>query len=369
MNSGYAALFLISISTIALGQNLVPNGSFEELHHLPVKDNPRNGYEFEPRSGNIPFTANLNYWVNATNTTPDLRITDPDRSKDCIRQHLVCDEARTGLNSAGIITYMRNDQTSTYREYIQVELREKLKPGKLTHVEFWAKSEREAKLVSNNLGVHFSMKKITDQTLEVLRVEPQINFTSLINPDGREWSRIRMEFSPEKPYQYLILGNFFSNENTLVADSPGFRANPRIHPYAYYLIDDVRVWQDTYPEAESVSVIAKSFSLKNLQFDYDEAIIRTSAYEDLDSICLILRNNPAYQLKIYGHTDQRGSEDYNLSLSQARADAVLSYLAEKGVAPERMTALGLGKSRLLNTAESEQAFQDNRRVEFVLQKE
>jgi outer membrane protein OmpA-like peptidoglycan-associated protein len=80
-------------------------------------------------------------------------------------------------------------------------------------------------------------------------------------------------------------------------------------------------------------------------------------------MCRVMKASDIRQFRIAGHTDARGSDEYNLRLSQLRAEEVMRYLVRDcGIAPNRLQALGLGKSLLLNAADP--LAPENRRVEF-----
>jgi outer membrane protein OmpA-like peptidoglycan-associated protein len=74
------------------------------------------------------------------------------------------------------------------------------------------------------------------------------------------------------------------------------------------------------------------------------------------------------EIEIAGHTDSRGSEDYNRRLSQGRTQAVVDYLISQGIAPHRLRAVGYGESRPIDTNDTEEGRAKNRRVEFTVVK-
>jgi outer membrane protein OmpA-like peptidoglycan-associated protein len=88
----------------------------------------------------------------------------------------------------------------------------------------------------------------------------------------------------------------------------------------------------------------------------------------LDSIALFLKEYPNVKVEIGGHTDSRGSDAYNLKLSQARAEAVRDYLIKvHNISPDRLIAKGYGERRLVVYPEkTEEDYQMNRRVEFTI---
>jgi outer membrane protein OmpA-like peptidoglycan-associated protein len=111
------------------------------------------------------------------------------------------------------------------------------------------------------------------------------------------------------------------------------------------------------------------FTLKGIYYDLDKADIRPEAARVLDSLVIILNNNPNITIELASHTDSRAPEDYNLKLSQRRAQACVDYLLKKGIAKDRMTAVGYGETRLVNDCAdgvdcTEEQHQENRRTTF-----
>ena len=371
-----AFIFFTSlISTITFGQNLVPNGSFEKLRNLPVKPNPRKHFQFERYSGFRPYKSNLNDWIAASETTPDLRMKDPDNLKICQSRFDECDEPRTGDNCVGIITYQDNEKTDTYREYIQVKLKDPLRQGVRTFVEFWVAKERQAKLVSNNIGCYFSKNKISAGPAEVILVNPVINDSSLVNFDRKEWVKIEGEFTAEDASRYLTIGNFFKNKDTKVQKYDAYAGATWTPPYAYYLIDDVRVWQEgdkkeaiLDPVVISKPTINQPFVIQDLQFDFDEWTITNTGSLKLQKVLDYVKQKDRLCIFISGHTDSKGSLAYNLTLSEKRAKSVADFFISAGIDEDRLSWKGYGDTRPLVAANSASSEQRNRRVEITLRK-
>ena len=366
-------LLLFSCHLSLVAQNLVPNPSFEQLRNLPVKNNPKNTFEYEPKSGYIPYMQNLSYWFAATETTPDLRISSQDQYSKCRKLYKNCDKARTGSNCVGIITFMSNSTSKTYREYLQIKLRERLRPNEKTYVELWVSKERQAKLISNNMGIHFSLRKTTESTLENLELKPQINFDTLINQDEKKWIKLRGSFIPDKPYLFMLIGNFYNNEQTKAFWFESFNGNPYTPPYAYYLIDDVRVWQENdKPEPpllmfnDQVLNANEPIALKNVEFDFDSAELQDSSFAELQRLRAFLSQNPDVKIALQGHTDASGSDLYNQSLSEQRAKSVFTYLVEQGIKAERLSYKGFGEANPVKDNDSDEGRSRNRRVEFLV---
>ncbi len=353
-------------------QNLVPNYSFENLINLPLKI-PKNRsvstFQFEPSSGYIPYNKNLNHWFAATKTTPDLRIINKRSYLDCSKRHPYCILPKTGNNVVGIITSMQNKYTDSYREYIQIKLGKTLRPGVKTYVELWVVKDHSAKLISNNIGCYFSQKSVYEDTEEVLDLIPQINYDSIIDQNPHGWIQIRDSFIPDKPLRYLVIGNFFNNENTKIDFVKDHNLSPYVPPYAYYLIDDVRVWQENDQEIvfeEKRVQKNEPIRINNIFFETDKAILLPDSFVELNKLFSFLKNNPTIKISIQGHTDNQGNEDYNLNLSNARAKATVDFLTKKGVDTNRVTFKGFGESIPIKSNETKEGRQQNRRVEFLI---
>ncbi|MEN3045450.1 MAG: OmpA family protein [Candidatus Hydrothermales bacterium] len=110
------------------------------------------------------------------------------------------------------------------------------------------------------------------------------------------------------------------------------------------------------------------FTFRNIYFDFNKATIRPESYPVLDSIALMLKENPTIIVEIGGHTDERGSKSYNKNLSQKRSESVRNYLFEKhGIELLRLIPVGYGEDfPVVKNAKTEEEHQLNRRVEFKI---
>jgi peptidoglycan-associated lipoprotein len=95
-------------------------------------------------------------------------------------------------------------------------------------------------------------------------------------------------------------------------------------------------------------------------FDFDQAVIRDDARPVLDSQANWLNSNKSVNVQIAGDCDERGTEEYNLALGNRRAYAAETYLAAKGVAPDRMNTISYGKDRPIAPGSTEEAWAQNR---------
>jgi hypothetical protein len=106
--------------------------------------------------------------------------------------------------------------------------------------------------------------------------------------------------------------------------------------------------------------------MRNIFFDFDKASLRPESNLELDRLRKVMLDYPNMKIEISGHTDNKGSADYNRKLSQSRAKSVLDYLVKKGISPDRMTFAGYGFDRPLSPNETEEGRQLNRRTEFEI---
>jgi len=122
-------------------------------------------------------------------------------------------------------------------------------------------------------------------------------------------------------------------------------------------------------ELEPIQIGSK-IVLNNIFFDFDKATLRDISKIELEKLTKLMVNNPKIIVEISGHTDAKGNENYNLKLSQDRAQAVVNYLITRGIDKNRMIAKGYGKSRPIannynpDGTENPEGMQLNRRVEL-----
>ena len=112
-------------------------------------------------------------------------------------------------------------------------------------------------------------------------------------------------------------------------------------------------------------ILNKSIVLENIYYDLDRANIRDDAALELNKLVRILIDNPKISIELSSHTDDRATVEYNLDLSQRRAESAVNYIISKGISKNRLIAKGYGESELIiKNATSEEEHQINRRTEF-----
>lgn len=103
-----------------------------------------------------------------------------------------------------------------------------------------------------------------------------------------------------------------------------------------------------------------------VNFDFNSSNLTSTAKANLDKLANVLVKNSDTNINIYGHTDSKGSDEYNQNLSERRANAVKAYLVSKGIASSRLFAMGVGEKQPVATNETEAGRAQNRRVEFAI---
>ena len=101
-----------------------------------------------------------------------------------------------------------------------------------------------------------------------------------------------------------------------------------------------------------------------IHFEYDQASVRDEDKATLDAKVAILKKNPGAKIRITGHCDERGSDDYNITLGMKRATAAKEYLVRAGIDAARIDVSSLGREKPMDASSNEAAWAKNRRDEF-----
>lgn len=127
---------------------------------------------------------------------------------------------------------------------------------------------------------------------------------------------------------------------------------------------------DGCPDEARVAIVERQIVFhQKIHFDTAKDTIKAESFSILDEIAGLLVAYPQVErVRIEGHTDERGAEDYNRDLSGRRAAAVARYLVGQGVEDTRMTTIGFGEDRPLAFGSDDEAWSQNRRVEFLIQR-
>ena len=111
-----------------------------------------------------------------------------------------------------------------------------------------------------------------------------------------------------------------------------------------------------------------SITLNNVFFDFDKSLLKSESGPELDRMLDLLQKESTMQIEISGHTDSMGPDRYNMALSERRAKTVVAYLVRRGISKKRLKVQSFGETKPLDTNDTEEGREKNRRVEFKILK-
>lgn len=340
-------------------ENLIPNPGFEAYSTAPI------GWFYR----GAHFTNVMKYWSSATAASPDVfgpRVRVPDHWTD---KGFGDQFSHSGESMVGFTVYGCDNGKPHCREYVQVQLLEPLVPKQNYYLEFWL-VHLPRSLQTNNIGVHFSAGRVDVRVDELLTFEPQFNEEQVVRAENHVWTKVSGHFTAAEELDYIILGNFFPDSMTVAEE---FRADNL--QFGYYYMDDVLLkkvppFLDVPLDPNDLSLIelevGKVFQLRNIFFDTDKTELLPRSFVELNTLFRMMQEHPNMIIEVRGHTDSVGKNEYNGYLSRKRAEAVIDYLSEQGIATKRMHAIGLGSTQPIADNETEVGRQMNRRVEFLV---
>jgi outer membrane protein OmpA-like peptidoglycan-associated protein len=382
------------ITAVQAQINLVQNPSFEQNDPDAVVV----ACEFTQYSYDFPRKAAV--WSSFRDGTPDL-----------LRAAENCDWLKTvhsGEQCAGIIIYLPAEDTgqrTDFHEFIQGQLSAPLKPGQKYRLECWVMTDSViakthllrvyspktpvVPVQSGNLGFCFSvapfeLNEISTAAVAASKLRPQVNFPDIIRSEGR-WIQLSTTFVPDQPFQYVTIGNFFSDKQTMndllitehrkieVKNAELAAPVDKIKRVHYLCVDDLLIAPDSPPpppvSMEKALLKEKKYTFSaGVLFDSGKDELRPEAGPELDSLVIFLDKYPEIKIGISGHTDDVGSDEYNLDLSERRAKSVQNYLEIKGIRADRLRSRGFGETRPVADNTTESGRQANRRVECIVLK-
>jgi peptidoglycan-associated lipoprotein len=108
------------------------------------------------------------------------------------------------------------------------------------------------------------------------------------------------------------------------------------------------------------------FKTETVYFDYDSSAIKAGEKTKIETVAGYLKGNVSVAVKVEGHCDERGTEEYNRALGERRALAVRQYLIQTGITPERVDTISYGEDKPAAEGHDEMVWKQNRRGEFVI---
>ncbi len=369
------------------GQNLVPNGSFEQVGKKPKK---------------LGSIENATGWVSPTGVRADLfsgsKVPDIAVPENVYGKESALD----GSNYAGIVGFSYGNKLP--RSYVMARLEAPMKKGMRYCVKFNVSLAEASKYASNNIGAKLSKKPFgTDSKVSIIEEPSLLHFNNdhKIMSARYNWTEVCGLYQAEGGEKYITLGNFLSDEET---KSTRMKKDPKVKVTqtiaAYYYLDNISVvllgddescscqaddgsneysktiYQRVFKVDEDMTAEEK-IELHQVFFAFGKRKITEQGKASLDLIAAELTANPDYKLEIAGHTnameDSVGAEnDYFADMDNKRIGAVMEYLKGKGIDEGRMIVSRKGHSIPNEESEGEEdedlRMAKDRRVTFKVRK-
>jgi outer membrane protein OmpA-like peptidoglycan-associated protein len=159
---------------------------------------------------------------------------------------------------------------------------------------------------------------------------------------------------------------FTGKQCEVTASTFGYQGKTKILRQNYLPGEDIAcdtIWMEI--------AVNKKIALKNIYFDFNKWDILPESAKELNHLVALMKGNPGMNVVLSSHTDDRGTEIYNLKLSQLRAEASVNYVVSNGVDRSRITGMGYGKSQLIHKSASgikltPEQNRENRRTEIFI---
>jgi OmpA-OmpF porin, OOP family len=341
--------------------NLISNSGFELLNNKNYATWFFKGSD---------FNRMMKFWFSPTGASPDV-YTPKTRAPANWDKSFGMQKPHTGNNYVGITTYGCVRGKPHCREYISIELNEPLIIGQEYDISFFTAHLLYGKR-TNNLGVTFTVNEIEEVGDEPLHMETYVLEHDIIKNQKQEWSKISGRFIASEESNYLVIGNFYTDDNTKTTEA---WKNPL--PFGYYYIDDVTLVKVPpilrtpikKDDLTQVSLeIGKTIVLKEIHFDNAKFELHPRSYVELNKLLKLMKEYKNMEIEMSGHTDSNGDKFFNKELSLNRAKSVVNYLIDNGIDKKRMSFKGFGDSKPVSSNETSEGRRANRRVEFKIVK-
>lgn len=238
----------------------------------------------------------------------------------------------------------KSESLKTDADIYQFELYPEVRPAPATYLKahvFDQFSKKEIQAVAEIFDLDTGLPLIT------VRADPQGSFLVCL-PSGKEYA---LNVAQEG---YLFFSGHFNLKGTEGIDQP------------YFMEIGLVPLPDATDDKKITLTENQPIVLKNVFFESGSAVLKPISLNELNRLKDLLEKNPDLKIQIKGHTDNVGSESDNLKLSEDRAKAVYDYLVENGIVDNRLQFKGFGESVPIDSNDTVEGRQNNRRTEFVV---
>jgi OOP family OmpA-OmpF porin len=362
------------------GQNLIINSGFDYFFYKPV---------LVTYNGRTKIEEWIPFWTTPGNFTPDY--ISNLRFIDVLNYNFLFDfKLPEKFNYVGLGLYKESEN---YSEYIQGQLKEPLLKDHKYCLRTSMTISSYSKFSINRLAFNFSNAPVLITKKNETTLSTPVIFTDLPT-DNKQFTTLCDFFIANGGERFITVGRFSSPDKVeLVRRENIPQSQFGLEISAYYLIDNIELFEihdtaECYCKVNNVKATANKIKpvnddllietdlnklgqgrtviLNNVNFEFNSFKLLQSADTILKTLLNYLNDNPEIRIRIAGHTDDIGTEEYNLDLSINRANSVYKWLLDKGIASDRLEYTGFGKSQPLYKETDEKYRALNRRVEVKI---
>lgn len=238
------------------------------------------------------------------------------------------------IPASGDYAYMVSSKNSIGKsDVVRIKLKEEFKPNPVVLIKGKVLDKK------TNQPVLASINYVTladNKEIGVTQSHPQTGEYQIILPYGKLYG-----------FQATAKGYYSVSENLDVTDLKLYK----------------EINRDLYLVPVEVGQVVR---LNNIFFEFGKAVLKPESFIELDNVVKFMNENPSMEIALGGHTDNVGSDDYNLKLSTERSKAVLDYIVSKSIVNTRLSTQGYGKTMPVADNNTEEGKALNRRVEFTI---
>ena len=321
-----------------MGQNLVPNPSFEAQDSCPTV--------------RLHFISLAKDWVSPKGSADYFHLC-ADEYYQTPKNRYDTKKPHQGNAYAGIICGYNSN------EYVMSQLITPLEKGATYKAKIHVSTSNHSNYASSDIGMYFTKNNYFGRGATKLNdVNPQIKNQKKEIIPTEKWTKISGEFIAEGGEKFIVIGGFQKEIN--LKNISGKETKSK---YSYLFIDNVSLILLKGPKLE-LPLKGKTKILKTIYFEHNKYILNKASDKELTELTELLKDSNHVKIEILGHTDISGDEEYNITLAKQRAKAVGNYVVKKGISKERLKYQGFGSSIPFNPKNKKKNQAINRRVEF-----
>lgn len=338
--------------------NLIPNPGFELFSDQPY------GWYYSGRD----FSRVALYWTSPNASSPDLYAPGATVPKSWKAAGFGTTFPFEGKSCAGITVYGCKSGKPHCREYVQIQLSEPLVPGQRYGFSAMI-AHLPRSVIVRNIELAFSEFEIDEPMHDPILLSPTLTINRFLPSDGK-WYRWTGHFEASTDASYLLIGNFHTDDDSQI--KLPWKSDIR---FGYYYLDDIELFKippvikapvTESPLTNFIPGKGGSVSLSKIYFEHDRTDFLPQAQIQLRQLLDFLKRYPDIHVEIRGHTDSVGTSAYNQDLSERRSKAVVHWLIQKGIHPERLTSSGAGSNEPVSLNTTSKGRSQNRRVEVKI---